>query len=85
MQWANSSLWVESTIPDPDSKLIMRCWRMMELAVSVCISTCDLSRSDVSRWAGARGKMEFSAEMPLSLSEIGNSYYTVWKMHGLAW
>ena len=51
----------------------------------VCISTCDLSRRDLSRWAGARGKMEFSAEMPLSLSEIGNSYYTVWKMHGLAW
>ena len=51
----------------------------------VCISTCDLSRRDLSRWAGARGKMVFSAEMPLSLSEIGNSYYTVWKMHGLAW
>ena len=60
---ANSSLWVESTVPDPDSKLITRCWRMMEFAVLVCISTCDLSRRDLSKWAGARGKMEFSAEM----------------------
>ena len=47
---------------------MLRSWQCL------CACNCDLSRTDLSRWAGARGKIEFSAEMPLCLSEIGSRY-----------